>query len=92
MNGSAEIGLFFAEAHWGQGLGTEAARVLTDYAYRERRLHRVYARVREDNAASARIWEKIGYVHEATHREAAFHEGEHVDLERYAALAGEWSE
>ena len=90
VNGSAEIGLFFAEGFWGQGLGTEAARVLTDYAFEERRLHRVYARVREDNRASARIWEKLGYVHEATHREAVFHEGEHVDLELYAALSSEW--
>ena len=90
VNASAEIGLFLAGAFWGQGLGTEAARVLTEYAFEERRLHRVYARVQEDNQASARIWEKLGYVHEATHREAAFHEGEHVDVELYTALASEW--
>ena len=91
VDGSAEIGLFLAEDHWGAGIGTEAARVLTEYAFEERRLHRVYARVRADNAASARIWEKLGYVHEATHREAVFHEGEHVDVERYAELASEWT-
>ena len=90
VNGSAEIGLFLVEAFWGEGLGTEAARVLTDYAFDERRLHRLYARVRADNEASARIWEKLGYVHEATHREAAFHEGEHVDVELFTALASEW--
>lgn len=90
VNGSAEIGLFLAEDHWGAGLGTEAARVLTDYAFCERRLHRVHARVRTDNEASARIWEKLGYRHEATHPEAVFHEGEHVDLELYAALSSEW--
>ena len=70
--GTAEIGLFLDEAHWGQGVGTEAARLLTDFALRERRLHRVYARVRTDDEASARIWEKLGYRHEATHREAVF--------------------
>jgi len=90
VNGTAEIGLFLAESHWGGGHGTEAARLLTDFAFRERRLHRVYARVRTDNEASARIWEKLGYRHEATHREAVFHEGEHVDLELYAVLADEW--
>jgi len=90
VNGTAEIGLFLAESHWGEGVGTEAARLVTDFAFSERRLHRVYARVRTDNAASARIWEKLGYRHEATHREAVFHEGEHVDLELYAALADEW--
>lgn len=90
VNGSAEIGLFLTEEFWGGGHGTEAARVITEYAFGERRLHRVYARVRADNEASARIWEKLGYRHEATHREAVFHEGEHVDLELYAALAHEW--
>ena len=90
VNGSAEIGLFLAESHWGRGVGTEAARLLTDFGFRERRLHRIYARVRADNEASARIWEKLGYRHEATHREAVFHEGEHVDLDLYAALASEW--
>ena len=90
VNGSAEIGLFLAEDHWGRGLGTKAARVLTGYAFEERRLHRIYARVRTDNEASARIWEKLGYVHEATHREAAFHEGEHVDVELFTALSSEW--
>jgi len=90
VNGTAEIGLFLAEPHWGCGVGTEAARLLTDFAFRERRLHRVYARVRTDNEASARIWEKLGYRHEATHRRAVFHEGEHVDVELYAALADEW--
>jgi len=90
VNGTAEIGLFLAESHWGKGVGTESARLITDFAFRERRLHRVYARVRTDDEASARIWEKLGYRHEATHREAVFHEGEHVDLELYAALADEW--
>ena len=90
VNGSAEIGLFLAESHWGRGIGTEAARLLTEFAFVERRLHRVYARVRTDNQGSARIWEKLGYRPEATHREAVFHEGEHVDLDLYAVLADEW--
>lgn len=91
VNGSAEIGLFLDEAFWGAGHGSEAARLLTDFAFRERRLHRVYARVLADNEASARIWEKLGYRHEATHHEAAFYEGEFVDVEWYAVLADEWA-
>lgn len=90
VNGSAEIGLFLAEGFWGEGHGTEAARLLTDFAFEERRLHRVLARVRADNEASLRVWEKLGYRHEATHREAAFHRGAHADVEVYAVLASEW--
>ena len=66
VNGTAEIGLFLAEPYWGEGHGTEATRLLTEFAFQERRLHRIYARVRTGNDASARIWEKLGYRHEAT--------------------------
>jgi len=31
VDGSAEIGLFLAPEHWGEGYGTEAARLLTTY-------------------------------------------------------------
>ena len=35
-DGSSEIGLFLAEEHWGEGIGTEAVRLVTDHAFRER--------------------------------------------------------
>jgi RimJ/RimL family protein N-acetyltransferase len=88
--GSSEIGLFLAEDYWGQGLGTEASRLVTDHAFRERAHHRVTARVIEGNAASRALWESLGFRHEATMREAAFNEGEHVDVYWYAILAREW--
>jgi len=89
-DGSSEIGLFLAEEYWGEGIGTEAARLVTDHAFRERGRHRVEARVLEGNEASRRLWETLGYRHEATMREAAFRDGEHVDLHWYAVLAEEW--
>lgn len=88
--GSSEIGLFLAEEHWGQGLGTEASRLVTDHAFLERAHHRVMARVIEGNAASRALWESLGFRHEATMQEAAFHMGEHVDVYWYAVLAREW--
>lgn len=45
-------------AHWGQGLATEAARAVLDYAFGELALPRVAAAA--DNAASVRVLEKIG--------------------------------
>jgi RimJ/RimL family protein N-acetyltransferase len=87
---SAEIGIFLAEPYWGEGYGTEASRVVTDYAFRERRHHRVMARVFEDNDGSARIWEKLGFRHEGTFREAEFLDGEYVDVDYYAVLDEEW--
>ncbi|WP_458208291.1 GNAT family N-acetyltransferase [Haladaptatus sp. NG-SE-30] len=87
---STEIGIFLAEPFWGEGYGTEASRVITDFAFRERRNHRVVARVFEGNVGSSRIWEKLGFRHEGTHVEAEFIDGEYVDIEFYAITEDEW--
>lgn len=90
IDGNAEIGISIAEAFWGNGYGTEAARLLTDYAFRDLRKHRVTARVFDGNVGSQRIWEKLGYEHEAIHREEQFLDGEHVDVHYYSVLEDEW--
>lgn len=90
IDGKAEIGISIAEPFWGNGYGTEAARLLTDYAFRDLRKHRVTARVFEGNVGSQRIWEKLGYEHEAIHREEQFLDGEHVDVHYYSVLEDEW--
>jgi len=88
--GSCEIGLWLAPEFHGRGYGTEASRVLTDYAFRELRMHRVVARVLATNEASARIWEKLGFEEEGVHRDEAFTDGEHVDVRYFGVLDEEW--
>ncbi|MFB6153001.1 MAG: GNAT family N-acetyltransferase [Halodesulfurarchaeum sp.] len=92
VDGSAEIGLFIDPAFWGEGYGTEASRLVTMYGFDDLRLHRVVARVFEANEASRAIWEKLGYRHEARHREAAYVQGSFIDVHRYAILESEWRE
>ncbi|WP_232686656.1 GNAT family N-acetyltransferase [Halobacterium zhouii] len=89
-DGKAEIGIYVAEEHWGNGYGTEAGRLITDYAFRELRKHRVVARVFDGNEGSRRVWEKLGFRHEAVHEEAQFMDGEYVDVHFYAVLEDEW--
>lgn len=89
-NGAAEVGLFLAPDHQGRGFGTEAAELVTGYAFEELRLHRVLARTLAGNEASMRVWEKLGYEHEGVHREAAFVHGAYVDLHHFGMLADEW--
>ena len=90
VDGSCEIGLFLAPDAWGEGLGTEASRLVTEWAFNERGRHRVIARVTEGTAGSRAIWEKLGFRHEATFREAVFHDGDYVDQHLYAVLEDEW--
>ena len=56
----------------------------------ELRKHRVVARVFEGNTGSQRVWEKLGFRHEAVHEEAQFMDGEYVDVHFYAVLKHEW--
>ncbi len=61
----AATGYIIARPHWGHGYATEATRAMIDLA-RSRGLPRVEAGCHPDNAASIRVLEKIGLVHETT--------------------------
>ncbi|NIB99743.1 GNAT family protein [Halobacterium sp. R2-5] len=91
VDGGAEVGLFLGEEFWGNGYGTEAGRLATDYAFAQHRRHRVLARVFEDNEASARIWEKLGFELEGTHRDEVYVDGEYKDVRYYSVLEDEWN-
>lgn len=60
---------------WGHGIGSEAYKLLLDYAFNERGFHRIEARVLEDNIASIKMHQKCGYRIEGTLREAVFKKG-----------------
>lgn len=62
---SAEIGAAVGRAHWGQGIGTRAARLVLGYAFGELGLRRVEAAVLEKNQAVLRALEKLGFERQA---------------------------
>lgn len=92
IDGKAEIGISIAEPFWGNGYGTEASRLITDYGFRQLRKHRIVARVFDGNVGSQRIWEKLGFEHEAVHREEIFVDGDYRDVHYYSVLEDEWLE
>ncbi|MGF2410781.1 MAG: GNAT family N-acetyltransferase [Ferruginibacter sp.] len=69
---SAEIGYWLGEEYWGQGITTEAVRLMTEYAFYYFDLLRLYAEVFENNKASMRVLEKNGYYLEGVRRKAVF--------------------
>lgn len=81
---SAEIGYWLSEAYWGRGIATAALRSLTDYAFKEFNLTRVYALPYARNAASIKVLEKAGYVCEGVLRRSAIKDGEILDQLMYA--------
>jgi RimJ/RimL family protein N-acetyltransferase len=56
-----DIGYAFLPAGRGQGLATEAAAAILDHARRDFSLHRVAAITAQDNIASIRVLEKLGF-------------------------------
>jgi ribosomal-protein-alanine N-acetyltransferase len=64
--GTAMFGYWLGRDYWGRGIGTDAARTLTDHALRDRGLRRLEATVFVPNVASARVLQKCGFTLEAT--------------------------
>ena len=55
-----ELGYWFGEAFWGQGLATEAAEATVQFGFRHLRLERIWAASLPDNAGSLRVLDKAG--------------------------------
>jgi RimJ/RimL family protein N-acetyltransferase len=83
---SAEIGIWLGEAYWGRGLGTEAVRAMTDFAFKTFDLCRVHAGVFEWNPASMRMLEKAGYSFEGCLRKSVTKDGHTIDQMLYAII------
>lgn len=87
---SAALGYCFAEAAWGHGYATEAARAVLSWAFETLDLNRVQAEADTRNAASARVLQKLGFALEGTLREDCVVEGEVSDSWVFGLLRREW--
>jgi RimJ/RimL family protein N-acetyltransferase len=63
----------------GQGFGTEATRLVVDYALRTVGLHRVSLEVFDFNPRAQRAYEKAGFVREGILRDSLLWDGERHD-------------
>src|SRR5579863_2376716 len=90
VNRSADIGYVLARRYWGNGYMAEAGRAVLDVAFREVKLHRVWATCDVRNRASYRVMEKLGMRREGHFRKDAMEKGEWRDSYLYAILAEEW--
>ena len=87
---SASLGYCYDEPAWGHGFATEAARALLGWAFDTLDLNRVQAETDTRNLASARVLEKLGFVHEGTLREDCVVDGDVSDSWVYGLLRREW--
>jgi RimJ/RimL family protein N-acetyltransferase len=65
LQGQREIGWSFAEAHWGKGYATEAARAVIAYALGALALPVLYSQTSDTNAGSTRMMQRLGFTRRA---------------------------
>lgn len=75
---------------WNDGYGTEAMSLLLDYAFNHKNLRRIEALVLEDNIASQKMHEKLGYKREGLLRESVYKDGRYKNQICYALLKSEY--
>lgn len=75
----AEIGYWLGEEFWGRGIATAALKTVTEYAFGNFDLLRLYADVFPSNTASARVLEKAGYRLECRQKNCVIKNGQILD-------------
>lgn len=90
LSRTGHLGISLGPHARGRGWGSDACRVLLEYAFVMRGLHRVQLEVLATNEAAVRAYEAVGFVHEGRRRQSAWVDGGHVDELVMGVLAPEW--
>ena len=85
-----ELGYWIARPYWGQGLATEAATAVLQFAFGALALNRVHASHFTRNPASGRVLQKLGMTLEGVHRGHFLKNGRFEDIAQYAILRSDW--
>ncbi len=86
VEGKWEMGWVLRRDLWGQGLMTEAAGAVFDYLASQDDVEVIFARCRPENAASARVMEKLGMRYVETITRDREVRGEWVDSRVYETV------
>jgi RimJ/RimL family protein N-acetyltransferase len=92
-NRTATLGILIGEADCrGKGLGEDAVRTLSRFAFDEMDLHKIRLDAYAFNARAIRTYERVGFREEGLLREEAYRGGRRVDMVRMGLLRGELAE
>lgn len=85
-NYRGEIGYVLHPAWQGKGIMQESIKAVTDYGFREMKLHSIEANINPGNMSSQRVLERTGFVREAYFRENYYYQGQFIDSAIYSLL------
>ncbi|MEV6732446.1 MULTISPECIES: GNAT family protein [unclassified Streptomyces] len=89
-SGNCEVGCWLEPTAAGRGLVSKACRVLIDWAFHERGMHRAEWHASSANKKSLAVAERLGMTREGVLREAYPYRGVRQNTEIWAVLAHEW--
>jgi RimJ/RimL family protein N-acetyltransferase len=75
---------------FGCGYGSEATRLILGHAFNTVGLHRVELEVYATNPRARHVYERAGFVHEGTKRDALHWDGTWISAYQFAILAPDW--
>ncbi len=86
---NAELQIRIGNADFlGKGLGSDATLILLDHAFKDLNLKRVYLHVFESNKRAIAAYEKCGFIKEGLLQQAAYINGEYINILLMAKLNG----
>jgi RimJ/RimL family protein N-acetyltransferase len=89
-HGTFSIGLIIRRNYRNKGYGKAAIKLLLEYAFNERRLHKFNGFCLDVNIASARMMLSLGCKQEGTVREEVFYNGKYRDRLLFGLTATEY--
>lgn len=87
---SAELGYWVGKKYWGKGLTTEAVKLALKFSFDKLKLHRIWARVFEENVSSVRILKRCKFKLEGKRRESRFRYGKWHNELMFSILSKEF--
>ena len=87
---NAEVGIGLVADVRGKGYGTDAMRVLAEFAFTRRNLHRLHLTVIASNTAAIASYRKVGFVEEGRRPEHCWVRGAYVDEILMGLLRSDW--
>jgi diamine N-acetyltransferase len=87
INGSARLGVLIGSGkNRGQGLGSEATRLLLEHGFSFLNLRRINLCVLASNQAAIKMYTRMGFVQEGRERQAQLRAGNYVDRLHFGLL------
>ncbi|MFW9786272.1 MAG: GNAT family N-acetyltransferase [Candidatus Thorarchaeota archaeon] len=82
LSRSGELAIaVYEEKNWNKGYGSEAMRLLIDFAWTHLNLRRLELAVHSHNPRALHVYEKIGFKHYGTAHEKYYIDGQFVDTD-----------